>query len=73
MRGQILPLMEELLGPGITEALARTAVQLRADADALDALTDQAAGRMMRDWPAARSAPARRSAPGWRTAQWTPL
>jgi tRNA(Ile)-lysidine synthase len=28
--------MEELLGPGVTQALARTADQLRADADALD-------------------------------------
>jgi tRNA(Ile)-lysidine synthase len=30
--------MEELLGPGIAEALARTAGLLRADADALDAI-----------------------------------
>ncbi len=64
VRGQILPLMEELLGPGITEALARTAVQLRADADALDALTDQAAGRMMRDWPAGPVGPGSAVGPG---------
>jgi tRNA(Ile)-lysidine synthase len=38
VRQQILPLMEELLGPGIAEALARTAGLLRADADALDAI-----------------------------------
>jgi len=43
VRQQVLPLMEELLGPGITEALARTANQLRADADALDYLAEQAA------------------------------
>jgi tRNA(Ile)-lysidine synthase len=47
VREQVLPMMEELLGPGITEALARTADRLRADADALDALTDEAAGRLM--------------------------
>ncbi|HUJ05808.1 MAG TPA: tRNA lysidine(34) synthetase TilS [Streptosporangiaceae bacterium] len=57
VRGQVLPLMEELLGPGVTEALARTAAQLRADADALDALTDQAADRLMRDWPAGPAGP----------------
>ncbi len=39
VREQILPLMEELIGPGVTEALARTADQLRADADVLDELT----------------------------------
>ncbi len=43
VRQQILPLMEELLGPGIAEALARTAVLLRADADALDAIAEDVA------------------------------
>ena len=52
VRQQLLPMMEELLGPGITEALARTADWLRADADALDALTDEAAGRLMPGWDA---------------------
>lgn len=47
VRGHVLPLMEDLLGPGITEALARTADQLRSDADALDALADEAAERLM--------------------------
>ena len=42
VRTRILPLMEELIGPGVTESLARTADQLRADADALDALAAQA-------------------------------
>ncbi len=46
VRQQVLPLMEELLGPGITEALARTADRLRADADALDYLAEEAACRM---------------------------
>ncbi|HUZ57050.1 MAG TPA: tRNA lysidine(34) synthetase TilS [Streptosporangiaceae bacterium] len=52
VRQQVLPMMEELLGPGITEALARTADRLRADADALDALTDEAAGRLLPGWGA---------------------
>ena len=43
VRTQVLPIMEKELGPGITEALARTASLLRDDADALDALADQAA------------------------------
>jgi tRNA(Ile)-lysidine synthase len=47
VRLQLLPLMEDLLGPGITEALARTADRLRADADALDAVTDDVAERLL--------------------------
>jgi tRNA(Ile)-lysidine synthase len=43
VRSQILPLMEELLGPGVTQALARTADQLRADADALDEIAAERA------------------------------
>ncbi len=50
VRQRVLPLMEELLGPGIIEALARSAGQLRADADALDEVTDAAAGRLMDGW-----------------------
>jgi tRNA(Ile)-lysidine synthase len=50
VRQQVLPMMEELLGPGITEALARTADQLRTDADALDALADEAASLLMPGW-----------------------
>ncbi|GAA1596450.1 tRNA lysidine(34) synthetase TilS [Kribbella sancticallisti] len=38
VRHEVLPILEEALGPGVTEALARTAGLLRADADALDAL-----------------------------------
>jgi tRNA(Ile)-lysidine synthase len=37
VRREVLPLLERELGPGIAEALARTADQLRDDADALDA------------------------------------
>ncbi|WP_442928209.1 tRNA lysidine(34) synthetase TilS [Microbacterium sp. CCNWLW41] len=35
-RERVLPVMEEELGPGIAEALARTAEQLREDAEAFD-------------------------------------
>jgi tRNA(Ile)-lysidine synthase len=38
VRHQALPALEAALGPGVAEALARTADQLRADADCLDAL-----------------------------------
>ena len=38
VRQQVLPVLERELGPGIAEALARTAEQLREDAEALDAL-----------------------------------
>ncbi len=37
VRSDVLPLLEDVLGPGVAEALARTATLLRADADALDA------------------------------------
>ncbi|HEY3904684.1 MAG TPA: tRNA lysidine(34) synthetase TilS [Streptosporangiaceae bacterium] len=55
VRTQLLPLMEQLIGPGVTESLARTAGQLRTDADALDDLTTTAAGRLIGDWPPAGS------------------
>jgi tRNA(Ile)-lysidine synthase TilS/MesJ len=35
----LLPVLERELGPGVVAALARSAAQLREDADALDALT----------------------------------
>ncbi|MDF5758909.1 tRNA lysidine(34) synthetase TilS [Spongiactinospora sp. TRM90649] len=37
VRGRVLPVLESELGPGIADALARTAVLCREDADALDA------------------------------------
>jgi tRNA(Ile)-lysidine synthase len=46
VRHRVLPVLEETLGPGIAGALARTARQLRADADALDELAGQAAARL---------------------------
>ncbi len=39
VRAAVLPVLERELGPGVAAALARTAQQLRDDADALDALT----------------------------------
>ncbi|MDT3441795.1 hypoxanthine phosphoribosyltransferase [Pseudofrankia sp. BMG5.37] len=42
VRHSLLPALEEQLGPGIAEALARSADLLRADAEALDALADDA-------------------------------
>lgn len=38
VRGRVLPVLEETLGPGVAEALGRTADQLRDDADLLDLL-----------------------------------
>jgi tRNA(Ile)-lysidine synthase len=42
VREEVLPVMEAKLGPGIAAALARSAALLRDDADALDALAEQA-------------------------------
>jgi tRNA(Ile)-lysidine synthase len=41
VRLRVLPVLAAELGPGTAAALARTAAQLREDADALDALTPQ--------------------------------
>src|SRR4051812_4676920 len=41
VRHRVLPVLEEELGPGVTEALARTAAILREDADALDGYADR--------------------------------
>ncbi|CAN5454671.1 tRNA lysidine(34) synthetase TilS [soil metagenome] len=43
VRRTVLPVMAEELGPGIPEALARTAEQLREDADALDHFAEEIA------------------------------
>jgi tRNA(Ile)-lysidine synthase len=42
VRRVVLPVLERELGPGVAQALARTAAQCRADADALDDLADRA-------------------------------
>lgn len=41
VRQNVLPVLERELGPGIAEALARTAEQLREDAEAFDAMIDE--------------------------------
>lgn len=42
VRHEALPALEKALGPGVAEALARTARMLRDDADALDELASRA-------------------------------
>jgi tRNA(Ile)-lysidine synthase len=42
VRHTVLPLLEDELGPGVAETLARTAEQLRPDMEALDAFAEQA-------------------------------
>jgi tRNA(Ile)-lysidine synthase len=46
VRHQALPALEQALGPGVAEALARTATQLRADAECLDDLAFAESGRL---------------------------
>lgn len=41
VRTRVLPLLEETLGPGVADALARTATLARDDADALDAMASR--------------------------------
>jgi tRNA(Ile)-lysidine synthase len=46
VRHQALPALEAALGPGVAEALARTAAQLRADAECLDDLAFAESGQL---------------------------
>jgi tRNA(Ile)-lysidine synthase len=46
VRHQALPALEAALGPGVAEALARTATQLRADAECLDGLAFAESGQL---------------------------
>jgi tRNA(Ile)-lysidine synthase len=43
VRQSVIPVLETELGPGVAEALARTAEQLREDSDALDAFAEEVA------------------------------
>src|SRR4051794_25797917 len=43
VRTAVLPVLERELGPGVADALARTAEQLREDADALDGFAHELA------------------------------
>jgi tRNA(Ile)-lysidine synthase len=49
VRHQALPALETALGPGVAEALARTASQLRADAECLDDLAFAESGQLRGD------------------------
>ena len=49
VRHQALPALEAALGPGVAEALARTAAQLRADAECLDDLAFAESGQLRRN------------------------
>lgn len=49
VRRSVLPVLEEQLGPGVAAALARTAQQLRADADCLDDLVDERYAALLAD------------------------
>jgi tRNA(Ile)-lysidine synthase len=46
VRQQLMPALDKALGPGVAEALARTACLLRADADVLDELAAAEADRL---------------------------
>jgi len=46
VRHQALPALEDALGPGVAEALARTASQLRSDAECLDELAFAESGQL---------------------------
>jgi tRNA(Ile)-lysidine synthase len=62
VRHEVLPVLESALGPGIVEALARTATLAREDADALDAWAERvwalALGRVTLNTSAAPDTPA---------------
>jgi tRNA(Ile)-lysidine synthase len=57
VRRIVLPTMEQELGPGIAEALARTAEQLREDADALDRFAQELAEELAEHADAGLSLP----------------
>jgi tRNA(Ile)-lysidine synthase len=58
VRHRALPALEEALGPGVAEALARTAAQLRADAECLDDLAFAESGQLRGHAPEDGAAPA---------------
>ncbi|WP_278257507.1 tRNA lysidine(34) synthetase TilS [Nocardioides convexus] len=65
VRQRVLPVLEDELGPGIAATLARTADQVRADVEALDALANAARAESRRPRRTAARGP-RRAAPGRR-------
>ncbi|MGV8968320.1 MAG: tRNA lysidine(34) synthetase TilS [Cellulomonas sp.] len=57
VRRHVLPVLEDVLGPGVATALARTADQLREDADALDALAGELVAAAWTEAPGAAVGP----------------
>jgi tRNA(Ile)-lysidine synthase len=57
VRQELLPALERTLGPGVAQALARTARLLRTDADYLDALAAAAAARLFPGAPDPMASP----------------
>lgn len=57
VRRTVLPVMEQELGPGIAEALARTAEQLREDSEALDRFAEELAEELAEHADAGLSLP----------------
>ena len=56
LRNEVLPLLEDVLGGGVAEALARTATALREDTGLIDTLAAQALPDVVADpvcWPRA--------------------
>lgn len=51
IRRELLPGLDDVLGPGLAEALARTATLARRDADFLDDVADAALARVLRSAP----------------------
>ncbi|MGV9791892.1 MULTISPECIES: tRNA lysidine(34) synthetase TilS [unclassified Gordonia (in: high G+C Gram-positive bacteria)] len=49
LRGEVLPLLEDVLKGGVAESLSRTASALQADNDALDGYAEELAGRAATD------------------------
>ena len=59
VRREVLPVLERELGPGVAEALARTAEQLREDAEALDGFAEEVAEDLAEHAEAGISLPVR--------------
>ena len=58
---RVLPVLERELGPGVAEALARTAEQLREDAEALDRFAEEVAEELAEHAEAGISLPVARA------------
>ena len=59
IRRDVMPLLEDQLGPGVAEALARTAEQLKQDSAVLDALASEVMPSIFTPMPGEGTVPAR--------------